>query len=100
MNREIKWTKTARQTYLEILLSIQERWGDDMAIKLNDRLEKVLPSIQDMPFMFPAVSENTTVRRCVLTKQTSLFYQVFEDSIHLLTFFDNRQNPDRLTLPQ
>lgn len=54
MARKIRWSKTGCQTYLDILLDIQEKWGDNSAIKLDGKLQKVLTTISQMPHIYPA----------------------------------------------
>lgn len=54
MSRSIVWSRTARETYVEILLAIQEKWGDDLAIKFAEkvsaRLEAILTVALYVPF--------------------------------------------------
>lgn len=94
MKREIRWSKTARQSYLDILLYIQDNWGDERAIKFSRKVESILASVKNTPFMFPATSigPNKKIRRCVVSKQSSLYYKVEEKTIDLLTFYDNRRD--------
>lgn len=100
MSRTIVWSRTARETYVEILLRIQENWGDDPAVKFAEKVEATLESIRVLPFMYPPSqgSPNKSIRKCVLSKQTSLFYRIEGNSVELITFFDNRNNPQNLRL--
>lgn len=43
--------------------------------------------------MFKATVIDVNVRIATITKQTSLFYEVKDDHIILLFFYDNRQDP-------
>jgi hypothetical protein len=45
------------------------------------------------PEMFLS-SESQQIRKSVITKYNSLYYQVKKDSIHLLIFWDNRKDPE------
>ncbi|MES2112954.1 MAG: hypothetical protein V4577_29665 [Bacteroidota bacterium] len=45
------------------------------------------------PYMFKASSIDEHVRIAFITKQTSQFYMITDESIHLLFFWDNRQEP-------
>lgn len=97
MIREVRWSKTSRQTYLDILLYIQEKWGDEKAVEFAEKVESLIQNIIKMPLMFPATEhEGKQIRRCVVSKQTSIYYKVEETSIDLITFYDNRQNPENL----
>ena len=35
-------------------------------------------------------------RRAVISKQVSVFYQIQNQVVHIISVFDNRQNPSRL----
>jgi len=48
--------------------------------------------------MFIASGKQKNIRKAIIDKNNSLFYQVDKKNrrIYLLTFFDNRQNPKKL----
>ena len=96
--RRLVWSRTAKETYLDILLDIQETWGDDTAVEFAEKVESTLKSIQRMPYMFQASpsSPDKKIRRWVISKQTSLFYKVEEDRVDLITFHINRMNDPNL----
>jgi len=54
---------------------------------------KTINLIAEQPLMFEASAIDDSVRVAVISKQTSLFYRVTKDSIHLSIFWDNRQEP-------
>jgi len=45
------------------------------------------------PYMFKSSSIKENVRIGLVTKQTSFFYEVHENEIIILFFWDNRQEP-------
>jgi hypothetical protein len=65
-------------------------------LKLLDTTEKVLDGIAEHPMMFPASQKSPSIRKAVITKQTSLLYRIAANEIQLLHFWDNRRNPDLL----
>ena len=99
MKREIVWTKTARQSFVNLLVSIQDDWGDEKALAFAEKVEKVIVSISERPLLYPRSFhfEDSDIRKCVLSKQTSLYYRVSDSRVTLLTFFANRRNLDDLT---
>jgi plasmid stabilization system protein ParE len=60
------------------------------------KLDKSLEQIQKLPDSFPESEKIRGLRKCVLTKQTTLFYKYSETTIDVITIFDNRQNPKSL----
>lgn len=62
-----------------------------------DRTEEVIKYINDNPALYVYSTEGDAYK-CVVVKQVSLFYRVKANSIELLVFWDNRQNPASLLL--
>ena len=65
---------------------------NDFIIKLN----KYVSIIRKQPESFPSSEKEKGLRKCVITKQTTLFYRFDEKSIKIVTLFDTRQNPKKL----
>ncbi|NJY61734.1 type II toxin-antitoxin system RelE/ParE family toxin [Salinimicrobium sp. CDJ15-81-2] len=63
--------------------------------KLNDKIEQI--SLQ--PESCPRSNARNGLYRCVVTKQTTFYYRILKHSkeIEIITVFDTRQNPDKLT---
>ena len=96
----ILWTNQARNDYYRILDFLQVRWGFAHVVNFIEQTEKVLNLIRANPRMFVASQQRKKVRRGFITRQCCLFYQ-FENKrneIILLTFWDNRQSPERVKL--
>lgn len=50
--------------------------------------------------MYAATSTNTHIRKAVIDKNNSLFYliEINKNRLVILTFFDNRQDPQKFKL--
>ena len=46
--------------------------------------------------VYPESIRKKGLRRCVITKQTTLFYRFNSKTIVIVTLFDTRQNPNLL----
>ena len=77
--------------YLEIKFSILVKE------KFIISLDKVILIIHNNPDTFGKSEVNHKVRKCVISKQTTLYYRYNADEIRLLSFFDTRQNPNKVT---
>ena len=53
--------------------------------------------ISQNPEMFIEVDKKN-IRKGMISKQTSVFYKVLNQDILIVTFWDNRQNPEKLSL--
>ncbi len=93
MSLSIFYTPRSRETLASIYSFIKNKFGINSADKFLSKAEDVVSLIADHPFMFKSSSIDQNVRIAFITKQTSLFYRITDDSIHLLFFWDNRQDP-------
>ena len=55
--------------------------------------DKIIYLIQNSPETFPKSTINSSLRRCVLSKQTTIYYKFNSKQIRILSIFDTRQNP-------
>jgi len=49
-----------------------------------------------MPRLFPVIEGRRHIRKCVVTKQISLYYMLTRKEIVIITLFDQRQSPKKL----
>jgi plasmid stabilization system protein ParE len=83
---------------LDLLLTyLLDIWSE----KEKDEFIKILKSkfkqISTFPESCPKSNKRNGLFKCVLTKQITFFYRIhLEKEIEIITFFDTRQNPDKL----
>ena len=97
MSYSVAWSPSARVTYFQILDYLDEKWTVKEIEAFINRTEEVINYISDNPLLYPYSKESDT-HKCVVIKQVSLFYRVRSNTIELLVFWDNRQDPDELLL--
>ena len=94
---EIKWSKKAKKKFDDIVDFIEENWSEKSAKKFVQNTEHTLRLIYQNPKMFTEVDKKN-IRKGIITKQTSVFYRIYKKHIRIVTFWDNRRNPDNLKL--
>ena len=57
------------------------------------KLSKTIELISKSPLMYPASKLKKDIRKCVVTKYTTLYYKINENEIEVITIQDSRQNP-------
>ena len=92
MSLAIFWTDEATDTFDSIVSLIETKWTDKEAAEFVKHANKVITLIADQPYMYKSSISNN-VRQVVITKQTSMFYEVQHEFITILFFWDNRQEP-------
>lgn len=93
MKREIRLSKRAMKKLDSLLVYLENEWSTKVKHNFILKLDKSLKQIQKLPDSFPESEKIRGLRKCVVTKQTTVFYRYSDTSIDVITIFDNRQNP-------
>jgi plasmid stabilization system protein ParE len=91
MSRRIIFSDDAIEILLSITNYIENNWGSRNADKFLAKVHKTLDLTSKNPYMFKASSIEDNVRKGLISKQTSFFYEIHENEIFILFFWDNRQ---------
>ena len=94
---KVVWSEEAVENLQKIIQFLEENWSEKEIRKFAMKLEKQISIIKSQPHTFPKAN-NFDVRRSVLSKQTSIYYNVHQDTLRIVTIFDNRQDPKKLKL--
>jgi len=94
MAYEIKWTKKAEKSFEQLVNYLEKNWSEKSAGKFVQITDKKLRLIAENPDIFPDLENKKGIKKGIITKQTSLYYRVYKKAIQLITFWDNRKNPE------
>ena len=83
----------AVETFDAIYDQIASRFGTNVAKQFDRRVIHILRTISITPFIFKGTRENPNIRKGWIHKNCSFFYEVVGDQIHILFFWNNRQEP-------
>ena len=72
MKKEI-WTETASFEYEQNIDYVLKRWTEKEALRFIDKVESILYDIKRGIVEYP-LTEINNVRKCVVTKQVTMFY--------------------------
>ena len=97
MNRVIKLSKSTTKKLNELLEYLENEWSEKVKIDFIDKLERKLNLIKSNPESFQKSDLVKGLHQCVITSQTRIHYRYDNNFIYIVTLFDNRQNPDKLT---
>lgn len=92
---QVVWTEQAEHTLTRLLEYLEVTWGEAVARAFAERALAYVELVGRSPRLFPQCGIDD-VRRCLIHPNTSLYYVVKTDKVVLLSFFDNRQDPDSL----
>ena len=94
--RIIILSKRASKKLDELLDYLDREWSIKVKMNFINKFDKSLERISQ----FPESSEKSFLlkglHRCVITKQTTIYYKFDSKRIQIIAIFDTRMNPDRL----
>ena len=95
---KIIWSDESLKNLDTLITYLEQNWTEKEIGKFLSNLDKRIKLISLNPLIFPSTPKSRNIRRSVLSKQTSIFYRITDDSIEILSIFDTRQNPDKLKI--
>jgi plasmid stabilization system protein ParE len=96
MDYKIFWTNEAINNLEEILDYLIKNWSQREVDNFKKTMAKQIQLIQRFPQMFPVSDYNQKLRKAVLSKQTTLFYEVKDNIIYLVFLFVNYQDVNKI----
>lgn len=96
MNKTIKWSSYAHNDLSNLLDYLEAKWNKKSCLQFLEKLDFCIDLIQKNPNLFPFFNKNLGIRKCVITKQNSLFYKITDTRIEVLRIYDTRQDDKTL----
>ena len=96
MIRKVVISKTTEKKLDSLFSYLVEKWSVEVKNEFIEKLDYSIELIRNQPEMFPESKQGKKLRKCVVTKQTTLFYRFTSKQINVVTIFDTRQNPKKL----
>lgn len=91
---EIVWTDLALEELASTVAYLEEKFTEKEIDKLGEEIERILKIISQNPTIFP-LSDKKKVRKVVILKFNSMYYRIVGKYIQVLSFFSNRQSPEK-----
>jgi plasmid stabilization system protein ParE len=95
MALEICWSKRASNKFDKILEYLLEKWGERITGNFIKKVYGFLEILADYPKIGAVENKEKGIRGFTVIKDINIFYKVTGETIVLLDFFDNRQNPEK-----
>ncbi|MGB4447988.1 MAG: type II toxin-antitoxin system RelE/ParE family toxin [Cloacibacterium sp.] len=94
---KIFWTEHAASELEKTIQYLQTEFSDKEISKLLIKLEETLELISINPKIFPT-SDKKGIHKAILLKYNSIYYREINNTVEILSFFSNRQNPKKRKL--
>jgi plasmid stabilization system protein ParE len=96
MKRKVVLSQRASVKLQHVLVYLEQEWSAQIKLEFVCKLDRAVEIVSMFPNSFELVDAARGVHRCVITGQTTIYYRFDEQTIFILTIFDNRQHPKRL----
>ena len=91
----VRYSLRARHEEIELLEYVVRKFGQKKAKEIYVSIEKTLGRISEAPEMYRESNRRKGLRKCVFSKQTSIYYRIKEDHIEVVSFRPNRKDPQK-----
>ncbi|MGZ3874642.1 MAG: type II toxin-antitoxin system RelE/ParE family toxin [Mucilaginibacter sp.] len=98
MAKDVILTPIAQVNYENIIEYLLNNWGSNVTNNFIERFEKIANLLSEHPEIFPFTNKVKQIQKCVLTKHNILYFKNTPSAIKILTVFDTRQSPEKLSL--
>lgn len=94
--RKIIWSSDANHDFLSILEYFHKRNGNKTySKKLYLKIRKTVRLLKKHPFL--GIQTDDENIRCIFEGDYAIFYKLDQEIVHIVSFWDCRQNPADLT---
>lgn len=90
---KIHWSDEANHNLDEIINYLEANWADKEIRSFFTRLDKAVTLISIRPELFRLTNKRKGIRKCVFSKQTSIYYRAEKETITIVSLFANRKRP-------
>jgi plasmid stabilization system protein ParE len=96
MDYKIVWSDESLKNLDDILSYLEEKWTAKEIIRFKSKLSRQIELISANPLLFPVSQFQPRLRKAVLSKQTTIFYEAKGKNIFIAYIFSNKMNPKRI----
>ncbi len=96
MARKVKLSKKASAKLGNIITYLETEWSEKVRDEFIQKLDNALDHLSQFPASHPKSEFINGLHRFVISKQITIYYKFSRSTVFIVTFFDNRQNPDSI----
>ncbi len=92
MSFALKFGSQAGITYQAITAQLYERWSEKVVLNFEGKVKKYLKILIKSPYLYQIIDDELQLRKCVVHKNCSILYKIYEHDVLIVCFWDNRQD--------
>lgn len=94
----VKWSDEAMETFEKNIQFLILHWTEKEIVNFVKATVEKIKIIEMNPRIYKRSEKHPTIRKCSINRRISLYFKYFPNKkeVILLTFWNNRQNPQKL----
>ena len=92
----VRFSKLSVLKLEKLLKYLNEEWSEESKNRFLKSLNTKVESIKKNPKAFTSSILESKLRKCVVTKQTIILYEIQDDSIFIMNLIDSRQDQGKI----
>ena len=92
MDYKLFWSKESLSNLDSILSYPESEWTEKELVAFKKKLSHQLDLIEKNPKLFPVSNINPRLRKAVLSKLTTIYYELKDFEIHIAYLFNSRMD--------
>jgi plasmid stabilization system protein ParE len=94
----ILWSEHALDELKATVEYLELNFTERELTSLAGKIESILRLISTNPDIFPEYDADSGIRKVVVARFNTMYYRVTDRSVEILSFFSNRQDPEKKNL--
>ncbi|MNJ97672.1 hypothetical protein D3C87_154250 [compost metagenome] len=87
----LKFGSKAGISYQSVTAQLYERWSEKVALSFEAKVKKHLRTLTENPYLYQVIDDELLLRKCVVHKNCSILYRIYDKDVLIVCFWDNRQ---------
>ena len=90
MNFKLNISEEAQREYLDMKEYLLEEFGQKVRDHFAERVRDLFGLIAENPHLFPIYDKEEDIRRAVVIKEVSIYYEIIEQEVKIHLIIDNQ----------
>jgi hypothetical protein len=95
---KIIYSPLAKESFRQNISYLEEDWTIKEIQYFIQKTSDVIDILKIQPVLFPVWEFDKTIRKVVIIKQITLFYEFDKENVYLHLFWNNYQDPEKIKL--
>ena len=96
MAYRVLYSSLAKNSFEQNITYLEKEWTIKEIRNFIDKTSEVVELLKMDPYVFPLSEFDPNIRKVVLIKQITLFFEIVKKEVHIHLFWNNYQDPERI----